>query len=96
MFCALDESLNHLFFNCSVARYIWSVFQCSVNSLAQQTSVAELPEWVLKFKDLKEFQSKYVWLLCSGLLALVENQEKACFELTMSIDPCGIIYHIFH
>ena len=70
MFCASHESIDHLFFSCPVAHYIWSVFQCAFNTPAQPTSVAELGEWVLKFqglRDQKGWQLKFAWHQFSGL-----------------------------
>jgi hypothetical protein len=26
MFCAFDESIDHLFFGCPLARFVWSIF----------------------------------------------------------------------
>jgi hypothetical protein len=31
VFCGLLESINHLFFDCLVARYVWRVIQVSLN-----------------------------------------------------------------
>jgi hypothetical protein len=41
VFCARDESIDHLFFACPIARMIWSVFQCSYNTHAQPIKMAE-------------------------------------------------------
>jgi hypothetical protein len=34
VFYARDESIDHLFFPCWVARMIWSIFQCAYNTPA--------------------------------------------------------------
>jgi hypothetical protein len=48
-FCDADETILHLFFNCPLARYIWSLFQCAFNSPVQPMDCIELGGWVDKF-----------------------------------------------
>jgi hypothetical protein len=54
MFCASDENISHLLFNCPVARYIWSVFQCTFNSPVQPRNSSDLGRWVNKFVGLEK------------------------------------------
>lgn len=49
LFCALDDSIDHLFFHCPVAKYIWGVFHCALGVLKIPNSVSGLGVWVLDF-----------------------------------------------
>jgi hypothetical protein len=49
VFCARDESIDHLFFPCRVAKMIWSIFQCAYNTLALPKKMAS---WVIGWEVL--------------------------------------------
>jgi hypothetical protein len=65
--CARNESIDHLFFACPIARMIWSVFQYAYNTPAQPSRMAELGSWLENFSGQESVSGlKLVWLLCFG------------------------------
>jgi hypothetical protein len=67
MFCAMDETIEHLFFTCPLSRYVWTVFQCAFASPDQPRNLAELGRWVNKFVGTEKTSVKIFWLLFFGL-----------------------------
>lgn len=51
LFCARQESIDHLLFSCSLARYIWRVIQCSMGLQTIPSSVQDLfDHWLLRYR----------------------------------------------
>jgi hypothetical protein len=47
MFCASDEIIDHLFFACPLARFVWGIFQCAFNtSTRQPQKMCEVNQWL--------------------------------------------------
>lgn len=42
MFCAGDESIDHLFFGCPLLRFVWGVFQVAFDLIPAPSSLAEV------------------------------------------------------
>jgi hypothetical protein len=50
VFCGLLESINHLFFQCSVARFVWRIFQIAFNLISTPRDTADLfGPWINSF-----------------------------------------------
>jgi hypothetical protein len=48
----VDESIDHLFFHCPIARYMWRVIQVSLNLMVTPNSISNLCDnWLSKPKD---------------------------------------------
>jgi hypothetical protein len=45
MFCASDESIDHLFFACPLARFVWGLFQCAFDTPKQPQNMCEVNIW---------------------------------------------------
>lgn len=51
-FCGVDESIDHLFFHCLIARYMWRVIQVALNLVEIPKSISNLCDnWLSKPKD---------------------------------------------
>jgi hypothetical protein len=48
-FCNMDESINHLFFDCSVARYTWSLVAMVVGADCQPSNLMQFWVWSERF-----------------------------------------------
>jgi hypothetical protein len=49
LFCSDNESIDHLFIQCPMAQYAWSVVQCAFDIKTNLTSVSDIIDWVFKF-----------------------------------------------
>jgi hypothetical protein len=82
MFCAMDETIEHLFFTCPLSRYVWTVFQCAFASPDKPRNLAELGRWVNKFVA--------VWLLFFGLSGkLVTKHALKIYCLMIQVKFCS-------
>jgi hypothetical protein len=51
-FCGGDESIDHLFFNCPIARYVWRVIQVALNLGEIPRCISNMCDgWLSKPKD---------------------------------------------
>jgi hypothetical protein len=50
-FCNSKETINHLFFECALARYIWGVVVCSFDLTDLPSYVESLCSWTMCFKN---------------------------------------------
>ena len=50
LFCHAKESVNHLFLECALARYIWYVVKCAFDIDVNVNSVRELVTWLNQIK----------------------------------------------
>jgi hypothetical protein len=48
-FCNMDESINHLFFDCSVARYTWSLVAMVVGADCRPSNLMQFWVWSERF-----------------------------------------------
>jgi hypothetical protein len=47
-FCSENESVQHLFFECSMAKYVWSILAHSLGSACRPNSIEQYWTWVQK------------------------------------------------
>ena len=76
-FCLENESVNHLFFDCSMARYVWSLVAYVVGTDCRPCSFDQFWLWAKQFFPLSE-NFLYVGL-CSDLLGDLENEKQNSF-----------------
>jgi hypothetical protein len=87
MFCASDESIDHLFFACLLAR-----IQCSFDSPKQPHRMFEVNIWLNKIEGSRRLLAKNI--LAAAFWALWKTRNKVCFDNIMPTDSCGVIYMI--
>jgi hypothetical protein len=48
-FCDCEESIDHLFFTCPLARYLWSILNCAFCLPSTPVKFEDLGLWVWNF-----------------------------------------------
>ena len=92
LFCGKKETINHLFFECPLARYIWNVVGCAFGVASQFRSADHvISEWLKK-------QGKQRKILTVGVAAILwgiwKARNNACFEKVWPDEPIDVIYRI--
>ena len=88
--CGKDESIDHLFFSCSAASFLWSLVRCVCGFKTVPSNVKDcFGEWIRKFnKDDK----KMVLVGISALLwAIWKSRNAIVFENKRINDPLYIV-----
>ena len=65
MFCPNVQTIDHLFFSCAVAKYVWSVVRCAFMLRTILVKLTELPRW------LENFSVEDRFLISTGVAALI-------------------------
>lgn len=94
VFCGKEESVDHLFLNCSVAKFLWGILQTCFGFGALPDNMKTLwTDWISRFG--KEKRKK----LCVGIFALLWSiwtcRNDICFERRRIIDPFVILYKTY-
>jgi hypothetical protein len=91
VFCGLPESINHLFFQCSVARYVWRIIQTTLDLNSSPQTVENLfGPWIDSF-DRKE--RNLVLFGCGAVIwAIWRSRNDCCFSDKLIFDPTNVIY----
>jgi hypothetical protein len=85
MFCAVDESIDHLFFSCPFARFEWGILQCAFNSHVQRIKRCEVNGWLEKIGGFDRVIAKHV--MAAILWSIWKTRNRACFDGVMPSDP---------
>jgi hypothetical protein len=88
-FCGVDESIDHLFFHCPIAKYMWRVIQVALNLRLIPSSISNLyNNWLCKQKTKLLTWFCLVVELYSGLFGALEMigalEIKICLILLTS------------
>ena len=77
-FCMRDESINHLFFDCTTAKYIWSLVAHVVGANCRPCSFEQFWIWAKHFLPLGE---KFWYIgLAAICWALWRTRNNICFD----------------
>jgi hypothetical protein len=90
-FCGGDESIDHLFFHCPIAKYMWRVIQVALNLRLILNSISNLYDnWLCKPKD----KTANLMLFGCGALfwAIWRTRNDWCFGKNHLLDPSNIIF----
>jgi hypothetical protein len=92
-FCGLSESIDHLFFQCSVARFVWRIFQIAFNLNSIPRDTADLfGPWINSFGKTKK---KLVLFGCGAALwAIWRTRNDCCFNANLIDDPTNVIFFL--
>ena len=92
LFCGKNESINHLFFECPLARYIWNVVGCAFGTGFQFTSAEHAISVWLKGKNKKQ---RGLWTVgvAATLWGIWKTRNAACFEKWPD-EPCDVVFRI--
>jgi hypothetical protein len=90
-FCGVDESIDHLFFHCPIAKYMWRVIQVALNLRLILSSISNLYDnWLCKPKDKI---ANLVLFGCGALFwAIWRTRNDWCFGNKNLLDPSNIIF----
>jgi len=89
MFCREDESIIHLFFECSMAKYVWSMVAMVVGGDCRPSSFHQFWYWVKKFMPRAE---KFHMVGLAGICwALSRTRNNVCFEEKKVRSPTEVI-----
>jgi hypothetical protein len=93
LFCGKEESINHLFFACPLARYIWNIVSCATALKCQFDNVENcFNVW------LKGFGGKKRKMLSLGVTAVLwgiwKTRNLACFEHKWPSKPIEVLHKI--
>lgn len=94
-FCDQLESIQHLFFDCPLARLIWSIICCAFEFKPASSSSHLFGDW------LDAFGAKLKPLVITGVAAMIwaiwKTRNKACFDKKkLPNDPTDIIFLLCH
>jgi hypothetical protein len=93
-FCSQEETIDHLFFQCGIAKFVWNVVFSALNCPNIPTKLEKVCDWMLTFKDLKVRQFVAIGIV-SVIWGLRKIRNKACFQHIYPVDPNGIIVYIY-
>jgi hypothetical protein len=90
-FCGGDESIDHLFFHCPIARYVWRVIQVALNLVEIPRSISNLCDsWLSKPKDKI---SNLLLFGCGAVFwAIWRTRNDWCFGNKIMLDPSNVIF----
>lgn len=94
MFCAGDESIDHLFFGCSLAIFVWGMFEIAFDFVNIPTSLVDIGPWITQFQGIDLTIAKI--LLAAIFWTLWKTRNRACFDHILPYDPVGVVFHICH
>jgi hypothetical protein len=95
LFCGCNETIDHLFFKCPLARYIWNVVSCTFGLKFQFDSADHcISNW------LKGFGGEKKEILAVGVAAIIysiwKTRNLACFEKEWPEEPYIVILKKFY
>jgi hypothetical protein len=90
-FYGVDESIDHLFFKCPIAQYMWRVIQIALNLRSIPKNIKDLYDnWFCKPKDK---MTHLVLFGCGALFwAIWRTRNDWCFGKNHLLDPSNIIF----
>ena len=79
LFCGQDESIDHLFFRCPLARYVWNTVSVAVGVNCQAVDTQScLTGWLDSFG--KKMKKKMAVGVAAVLWGIWKTRNLACFE----------------
>lgn len=92
-FCGVKESIDHLFFDCAVAKLIWQVVACAFALPRIPSNLADLMgPWIKSFPtDLRRM------VLCGSVTicwTIWKARNRACFDKIFPDDPASLVYRL--
>jgi hypothetical protein len=95
LFCGKNESIDHLLFQCPLARYMWNVVSCALGVSCQFKNVEEC-----LFVWLKQFSGHKKQMMLVGVAAVMWSSWKArnmaCFQQVWPSDPSVVLFRAYY
>ena len=91
VFCGLSESIDHLFFQCSAARYMWRIIQTALDLNSSPKNVENLFGPCINSFSRKG--RNLVLFGCGAVIwAIWRSRNDCCFSDKFISDPTNVIY----
>lgn len=88
-FCSAHESVHHLFFTCSAARYTWGIVGVAIGAFTRPTFFLQYFDWIAKHaKVSSNIQIVGLAAICWAIWKL---KNRACFEHRLIRSPAELI-----
>jgi hypothetical protein len=90
VFCGLPKSIDHIFFQCSVARFIWRIIQTALNFNSIPNNVENLfGSWINSFSKTEK---SMILFGCGAVIwAIWRSRNDCCFNDSLITDPTNVI-----
>ena len=88
-FCSNEESRDHIFIHCPLARYAWSVVECAFDVKTYFRSVEDIISWVFRFPN--KIRNVILVGIAAVMWSLWKTCNKACFDEVFPYDPSCVI-----
>jgi hypothetical protein len=88
-FCRMDESVTHLFFDCSLARYVWSLVALVIGADCRPSTLDQFWEWCDRF--LPRNKNIHMVGLAVVCWTIWQTRNLVCFEKKQVRSPTEII-----
>jgi hypothetical protein len=88
-FCNEQETVSHLFFGCSTAKFVWSVVATAINSPTRPGSFIQFFWWFPQF--IPASRNTQIAGLAAICWAIWKIRNKACFENKLINTPFDLI-----
>ena len=90
-FCHHNETINHLFFTCSVAKVVWGVIARIIGATNIPTSISQCWEWCEFW--IPEGSKFHMWGISAICWAIWKARNRVCFDRKLIKNPIEIICH---
>ena len=92
-FCATEETVDHLIFQCSLAKMIWQIVVCALDLPRAPVGVDDmLNGWLDAFPTN---QKKLVLGGCAAICWTIwKTRNDACFNRKFPNDPAAVVYRL--
>jgi hypothetical protein len=88
-FCSENESVQHLFFECSTAKYVWSLLAHSLGAVCRPNSLEQYWTWVQNI--LPQAPSMHTVGLATVVWAIWRTRNNVCFNKKKMRSPTEIV-----
>lgn len=88
-YCGLEETINHLFLQCPLARFLWNIVRCAFDLLALPATVSDV--WDLWIPACAGRLRKLIMVGVAGVFWAIWNiRNNACFR-NVKLHPLGLL-----
>jgi hypothetical protein len=91
-FCPNDESINHLFFTCPMAAYMWSTISTVLGVFSRPSCFTQYLWWIAKI--LPVGSNLHIVGIAALCWAIWKTRNIACFEGKLISSPLGLICYM--
>jgi hypothetical protein len=90
--CSENETIDHLFFQCHVAKIIWGIIGFCIGANNIPRNLRQYKTWVAEW--LPKGRPVYIVGCAAVCWAIWKCRNKACFDKKMIKNPLGVLIHV--